>query len=64
MRLWLYAGYVCGVRLTDDLLNRIKLMLAVQSLCKKYSASSIPQIKSISLAVPPQPRGVSRSSRT
>jgi len=51
MRLWLFCGHVGGVRLTDDLLNRIKLMLAVQSLCKKYSASSIPQIKSISLAV-------------
>src|ERR1700730_16818498 len=39
-------------------------MLAVQSLLKKYFASPIPQIKTISHVVPARWRGVSRSSRT
>jgi len=64
MRLWLYAGYVCGVRLTDDLLNRIKLMLAVQSLCKKYSASVDTPNQIYIPRRPASTRGVSRSSRT
>jgi hypothetical protein len=47
-----------------DLLKRINLIWVVQSLFQKYSASRFTQIKSISLAVSPHERGVSRSSRT
>ena len=39
------------MRLPDDLLKRIKLMLAVQSHPKKYFASRLSQISSLSRAV-------------
>ena len=48
----------------NDLLKRINLICPVQSHLQKFSASPLTQIKSISLAVPPHLRGVSRSSRT
>jgi hypothetical protein len=46
------------------LLNRINLMLAVQSCLQKYFCSRLTQIKSITRAVPTHRGGVSRSSRT
>ena len=68
----LYPG--CGARLPfgpesalraqPNLLNRIKLMLAVQSSLQKYSDSILTQITSITPAVSSHMRGVSRSSRT
>jgi hypothetical protein len=47
-----------------NLLSRFNLMLAVQSCLKKHFRSHLTQITSISLAVSPHMRGVSRSSRT
>ena len=53
-----------ALRDASDLLNGIKLMLAVQSSLQKYFGFRAPQITSRTLAVPPHTRGVSRSSRT
>jgi hypothetical protein len=47
-----------------NLLKRINLICPVQPHCQKYSPSPLTQITSISPAVPPHMRGVSRSSRT
>jgi hypothetical protein len=52
------------LRAERNLLNRIKLMLAVQSSLQKYSDSILTQITSITLAVSSHMRDVSRSSRT
>jgi len=52
------------LRAQPNLLNRIKLMLPVQSSLQKYSDSILTQITSITLAVSSHIRGVSRSSRT
>jgi hypothetical protein len=48
----------------SDLLKQFNLMLAVQSCLQKYFRSRLTQIKSITRAVSPHSRGVSRSSRT
>ena len=47
-----------------DLLNRISLILAIQSCLQRFFRSRRTQIKSISLAISVPYRGVSRSSRT
>ena len=52
------------MRQNSNLLNRINVILPVQSHSKKYFPSRFPQIKSISTPVPSHMRGVSRSSRT
>src|SRR5205814_9153105 len=52
------------LRAQPNLLNRIKLIWAVQSRLKKHFRSRFTQIKTISLAIPSRMRGVSRSSRT
>ena len=45
------------LRVQDDFLNPIKLMLPVQSPSQKYSGSLFTQITSISLAIPAHTKG-------
>jgi hypothetical protein len=52
------------LREKTDFFKQIKLFLAVQSHLQKYLCSLLTQITSISAAVLPHLRGVSRSSRT
>ena len=59
-----YRTTAADLRAQLNLLNRIKLMLSVQSPLQKYSCSLLTQITHISRTVPSRWRGVSRSSRT
>jgi hypothetical protein len=45
------------LRVKSNFLNRFKPIPPVQSSAKKYSASALPQIKFISIAVPPPHEG-------
>jgi hypothetical protein len=52
------------LRAVDELSNRIKLMLPVQSWPQKYFRSLLTRLTHTSFAIPAHTRGVSRSSRT
>ena len=53
----LAQGPNSALRAQGDLLNRIKLMLPVQSPSQKYSRSLLTQITSISLPIPAHTKG-------
>src|ERR1700722_13793341 len=59
-----YTTTPTDLRAQPNLLNRIKLMLAVQSSLQKYSGSHLSQITCMSRTVSSRWRGGSRSSRT